>query len=507
MSASSSVGSQRPFSVNKEKNLSMRTNVLLICTDQHRYDALGTSPGSPAITPNLERLAGEGVIYDRCYTTNPVCSPARASLLTGQYPSAHGLWANGVTLPDPSSLVTRELAADSYRCGLVGKFHLAAAFQGTTEERLDDGFEFFRWAHDPFHGSPENAYHAWLRERFPDLWASAEESRVTPKTTEFKHANTAFDTMPTEAHYSTWVTEEACEFLGSTPADRPFFLQVNFFDPHHPFAAPPEYLAKYPPGSIPAPVGSAADLANRPAYQTRASDCSYAGHGPSYPDFSSEELDLVRRTYFAMVSLVDDCVGTILDALRGSGREDDTLVVFTSDHGEMLGDHALLLKGAMMYEQAVRVPMIVRWPGQLRGGCRSDALVGLLDIATTIREATALPTSPKDQGISLRDVVKNPGKARPYALTQYRDSGYPDERPVHTTMYRTDRYKMIVVHGWLDAGTKPEGELYDLAEDPDELVNQWSDPRFAGIRSELYAGMVEALVNAEDRSAIRVKPW
>ena len=208
-----------------------------------------------------------------------------------------------------------------------------------------------------------------------------------------------------------------------------------------------------------------------------------------------------------MVSLVDDCLGRIMDTLRAQGRDDDTLVIFTSDHGEMLGDHALLLKGAMMYDEAVRVPMLVRWPGRVPAGSRTDALVGVHDVAATVREATALGPWEGDQGISLREVVENPAAARPYALTEYRDSGYPDDEPVHTTMFRNERYKIVVVHGWLDSGGKPEGELYDLVEDPNELTNLWDDAEYVGVRGELMAGLVEAMVDAEDRSAVRKAPW
>ena len=136
-------------------------NILFICTDQQRYDSLGCYGNQWIKTPAIDRLAQEGVLFENCYTQSPVCAPARASLLTGQYPSNHGLWANGVSLPAHHRLFTRELADNGYDCGMVGKFHLGACFGGRTEPRLDDGLRFFRWAHDPTHGSPENAYHRW----------------------------------------------------------------------------------------------------------------------------------------------------------------------------------------------------------------------------------------------------------------------------------------------------------------------------------------------------------
>ncbi|MQA78781.1 MAG: sulfatase-like hydrolase/transferase [Streptosporangiales bacterium] len=484
-----------------------RPNVLIICTDQHRYDVISTHPGSVARTPSLQRLADEGAVFDGCYSPSPVCSPARASMLTGEYPSAHGLWANGVTMPERTDMISRELATDGYRTGLIGKLHLSAAYQGLTEQRVDDGFQVFRWAHDPFHGSPENAYHQWLAERFPGLWAAAVGDVVTPDLEGFTHANTAFDEMPTEAHYSTWVTEEVLQFLDGQPEDQPFFLVANYFDPHHPFAAPPEYLEMYPPGSVPGPVGGPDELAAKPPFQTESSHTSYAGHGPAFADFDPAGIDEIRRTYHAMVTLVDDCVGRVLDHLDERDLARDTLVIFTSDHGEMLGDHAMLLKGPMMYDVAVRVPMVVRWPGHVPAGVREPGFVGVHDVARTVRVAADVEPSPRDQGLDLVAVARGDCAARTWALSQYRDSGYANEPEVHTTMLRSGDHKLVVWHGHPTTERERSGELYDLTADPDELVNLWDDPQHLTTRAALLHELADVSVSVEGRSAPRTKPW
>ena len=487
--------------------MSRHTNVLIICTDQHRYDAISTHPGSAARTPHLQRLADEGAVFDGCYSPSPVCAPSRASMLSGQYPSSHGLWANGVTLPEGTDLVSRELAANGYRTGLVGKLHLSAAYQGRTEDRVDDGFAVFRWAHDPFHGSPENAYHQWLAKRFPELWQAAVEDLVTPEMESFTHANTAFDAMPTEAHYSTWVTEEALEFLDRQPQDQPFFLVANYFDPHHPFVAPPEYLEQYPPGSVPPPVGSPDELGSKPPFQAESSESSYVGHGPSFVDFDATGIDEIRRTYYAMITLVDDCLGRLLAALKERDLDQDTLVIFTSDHGEMLGDHAMLLKGPMMYDVAVRVPMLLRWPGRVPAGARPPGLVGVHDVARTVRVATGLQPSARDQGLDLVSVARGEQPARTWALSQYRDSGYANDPPVHSTMLRSGHHKIVIWHGGPATERERTGELYDLATDPSELVNLWADPGYLADRARLLAEYADVSVAMEDRSATRAKPW
>lgn len=483
-----------------------RPNILLICTDQQRFDAIGTHPGSSAITPNLDRLAAEGTVFEHCYAPSPICSPSRASMMTGEYPSSHGLHANGVTLPENRQLIGRELADAGYRCGLVGKLHLAAAFQGRTEQRLNDGFEWFEWAHDPFHGSPDNAYHRWLRDNHPDEWEAAKADVLTPDAEGFAHANTRFDEMPTQAHYSTWVTERTCAFLDEED-DRPFFAVANYFDPHHPFAAPDEYLAKYPPGSIAAPVGGRDELATKPPRLTDASDSSYVGHGPSYVDFTPDGLDEVRRTYYAMVSLIDDGVGRILAA--ASAREDgrETLIIFTSDHGEMLGDHALLLKGPMMYDVAVRVPLVMSWPGHVPEGKRCGEFVSLHDLARTFRVAADLSAYERDQGQDIVAIAQGASEGRAYAWCEYRNAGYPYDPPAHTTMLRTREHKLIVWHGDPDEERAADGELYDLIADPDELVNLWNDPGSVGIKMRLYEQLSDVQVRNEDRHHERVAPW
>lgn len=483
-----------------------RPNILVICTDQHRFDTIGTHPGSAAITPNLVALAERGAVFEYCYAPSPVCAPTRASMLTGEYPSSHGLWANGVTLPPDRSLVSRELADAGYRCGLVGKFHLGSAYQGRTERRLDDGFETFVWAHDPFHGAPDNAYHSWLRERHPDLWAAAQDDVVTPDVENFTHPVTRFDEMPTEASYTTWVTEEVEAFLRSDD-DRPFFVLANYFAPHHPFAAPPEYRDLYPPGSVPPPVGSREELASKPPRQTDASDSSYLGHGPSFLDFTADELDELRRTYYAMVSQIDDGVGRLLATLRERDLERETMVIFVSDHGEMLGDHALLLKGPMMYDPAVRVPLIVSLPGVVPEGHRENGFVSVHDLAATIREAADLKPYHRDQGLDLVAVARREAPARRYAWCEYRNSGYPYDPPAHTTMYRRHDAKVVVWHGDPDSGRPATGELYDLVDDPDELVNRWDDPAYRDLRLELCAAVSDLQVKHEDRHAERVAPW
>ncbi|MGC4939514.1 sulfatase family protein [Kribbella sp. DT2] len=477
-----------------------RPNVLLLCTDQQRFSALGASGNDEVDTPNLDRLAAQGVLFEQCYVQNPVCAPSRASLMTGRYVHAHGLWANGVGLPAEERLFSRDLADAGYDCGLVGKFHLSSCFGGREEQRQDDGFRVYRWAHDPYPGSSENQYHRWLRTVRPDLFEA--DSPVD------------FDSLPTDVHYSRWIGNQTVAFLTQDRLTRdrhdgePFFFVANFFDPHHGFGAPEEYLERYRERDLSTPVTRDGELTTKPPIQTEASHHSYAGKARGYTSYSEDELQEVKAAYYAMVTLVDDEVGRILAALDETGLADDTLVVFTSDHGEMLGDHQLMLKGPMMYEQAVRVPLLMRWPnGGLPAGTRCNDLVQWIDLSSTILAATGTPAQPRHQGMDLLPLARGTGQGRGWALSEYRNSGQPYDPAVHLTMLRRDQWKLVIQHGDPTSGTARTGELYDLHKDPTELDNLWASPDHQQVRTELQEFLLDVLVATEDRSQVREGPW
>ncbi|GAA1485326.1 sulfatase-like hydrolase/transferase [Brachybacterium fresconis] len=473
-------------------------NILLLCTDQQRYDAVGAS-GNPHIdTPHLDRLAADGVLFENCYVQSPVCGPSRASLMTGRYVPSHGLYANGVDLPAHERLFTRDLADAGYDCGLVGKLHLGACAGGRSEPRTDDGLRVFRWAHDPYPGSSENAYHRWLRARYPELY----EEAVGP-------GGRGFDALPTRAHYSHWIGQETIDFLRrDRVADAPFFVAANFFDPHHGFGAPQEYLDRYPLQDVPGPVTVEGELENKPPIQAEASERSYAGAAKGYAEYSAAELQEARRAYCAMVSLVDDEVGRILEALEEAGLARNTIVVFTSDHGEMLGDHQLMLKGPFMYDCAVKVPLIVRWPGVSQPGSRRQELVQWVDLAPTFLGAAGIPTPDAVQGESLEPLIRGADVPwRQWALCHYRNSGNPYPDPAHVTMLRHGRYKLVVHHGSPASGRERTGELYDLETDPQELTNLWDEAGQRETRMRLQETLLDVEVATEDRSADRVAVW
>ena len=298
--------------------------------------------------------------------------------------------------------------------------------------------------------------------------------------------------MPSEAHYTRWVGEEALEFMASQRPEQPWLLWVNFFDPHHPFVVPAEYLDRLRGRGAPGPKGSIADREGRPSVLMEASRESYAGHARGFQDYSTEELAGARLADFAMVEFIDEQVGRILEAARSLGAEEDLMVLFVSDHGEMLGDHGLMLKGPMMYEGAMRVPCILRWPGRVPTGLRVGAPSSLVDVAATISGAAGIPGPPGDMGLDLSKVATGEVAPRRAAFAEYRDSGRPYTPPVWTTMVCDEQAKLVVWHDPAGPGNGHEGELYDLATDPDELHNRWDDAQFRTVRVRVVRGTCRA---------------
>ena len=300
-----------------------------------------------------------------------------------------------------------------------------------------------------------------------------------------------------------WCAEKAISFIeANAPFEAPWLLSVNPFDPHHPFDPPTEYLERYLDRleDIPSPNYLPGELDEKPLFQKACHKGAYNVMGAfAFDEMSDNDHRLIRAAYWAMIDLIDAQVGRMLAALERTGQLDDTIVIFTSDHGEMLGDHGLYLKGPFFYEPAVRVPFIVSWPRQIPAGLVSDALVEAVDIAPTLLEAAGLPMAPGMQGRSLWPLLaggQDLNRHRDDIYSEYYNASvmFSDPDPLaFLTMVRTERYKLVVVHG-LDAG-----ELYDLGRDPGETQNRWSDEEYREVK-------VSMLIRLCDRMAWTVDP-
>ena len=468
-------------------------NVLWICTDQQRFDTIGCLGNAHIRTPHIDQLAAQGVAFTRAYCQNPVCTPSRASFLTGRYPRTTRTRQNGQDIPPDEVLVTKTLADAGYDCGLAGKLHLSSCDNHKVEQRIDDGYRVFHWSHHPNPDWPENAYIQWLEAK-GHKW---EDHYHRPKGAE------AYAGMPAELHQTTWCAEKAIEFMRE-PRKGPWLMSVNIFDPHHPFDPPQDYLDRYDPDAVPAPKFQPGELEHKPHYQAVDHQGAYSGNGVSCAKLSRRQRREIVAAYYAMIELIDDQVGRMLQALDDTGQRDNTIVIFMSDHGEMLGDHGILLKGPHMYEGAVHVPLIVSWPERFKRGLRSDALVELTDLAPMLLECAGLPIAPSVQGRSILPILTGDAPAdkhRDFVFSEHYNSFSFHDPIAYNTMVRDERYKVVVYH------SSELGELYDLETDPDEFDNLWDKPEHRELRFEMVKKCFDASVFTLDPLPVRRGKW
>ncbi|MHC4405992.1 MAG: sulfatase family protein [Planctomycetota bacterium] len=460
-----------------------RPNVLWICTDQQRFDTIRALGNARINTPNLDRLVAGGVTFTEAFAQSPVCTPSRAAFLTGRYPRTTRCRQNGQAIPPDERLVTRTLAEAGYTCGLAGKLHLSSCAGGRVEQRIDDGYRVFHWSHHPQPDWPENAYTQWLAAQ----GRSWNELYDGPSTPYVKHG------IPAELHQTTWCAEMAVDFIREN-AGRPWLFSFNCFDPHHPFDPPAEYLGRYRPEEMPLPKHRPGELENKPRYQQL--DHAWAHNEPGYfhvAAMTDDDRRQITAAYYAMIELIDAQVGRMLDAVEATGQSENTIVIFMSDHGEMLGDHGIYLKGPHCYDEAIRVPLVIRWPRRFQAGLRADALVELIDLPPTLLEAAGLEVPERMQGRSLFSIAAgeaDPSRHRQAVYCEYYNAWTHEHS--YATVLRTRGEKIVVYHG-ID-----EGELYDLGEDPGEFDNLWGSSAHAAMKARLLKQAFDASVFTMD---------
>ncbi|MDQ8195582.1 sulfatase-like hydrolase/transferase [Coraliomargarita sp. SDUM461004] len=476
-------------------------NILWICSDQQRFDTLGCYSNRFVQTPVLDALASDGVLFEHAYCQNPVCTPSRASFLTGRYPRTTRCRQNGQSIPAEERLVTKVLADAGYHCGLAGKLHISAChwkhFQH--EPRIDDGYHNFHWSHHPAPDWKANEYSQWLAEKG--------HSYHTPQRKDCPHVNQG---MPAALHQTTWCADKTIEFIEAQQhSSQPWLFSVNIFDPHHPFDPPEAYLQRYLDrlDEIPLPNYQESELTSKSPWLSIDHQGAYAGKsGFNYSTMTERDHRLVRAAYWAMCDLIDAQVGRMLEALKRTEQWENTIVIYMSDHGELLGDHGAYLKGPFFYEPSVHVPLIMSWPAGAINGQNCISLVELVDLAPTLIEAAGLHPEPGMQGSSLLPLLQQKAEA----TSTWRDDIYCEyynamnghkAPPAHATMLRSERYKIVAWHS-LD-----NGELYDLKEDPDELINLWSSPKHGSIKADMLNRLCRRMAWTVDPLPQRQANW
>lgn len=511
-----------------------RPNVLLITTDQHRADHLGSAGDRLLVTPHLDALAQRGVMFERCHVASPVCMPNRAALMTGRMPSAAGVRMNGVPLPLQTRTFVDQLREAGWTTALIGKAHLQpmtarpAAWRGqgegprdqaTSDLRVGEAYgqeSVMRWADPahrlrlPYYGF-EHAqlclehgdqvggdYERWLRAQGADPARLC--GRVNALPAEVPAVLDAWRTrLPEELHPTRYVALRTIEWLRAHQAgaqrEQPFFVHCSFPDPHHPFNPPGRYWDLFDPADValPAHCGAAtpADVPLKRALHAEQA----AGQRPMGTSRAIAVTPAEARVAIALnhgaIAFIDEAVGRVLEHLRVSGLDRSTVVIFTSDHGDFMGDHGLLNKGPLHYQGLLRVPLIWADPQEGPGG-RDPRLCSTLDLATTVLARCGLRAAHGLQGHDLR--TPREAVRRDAVLVEeeahHRYPGAPFPLRVRTLV--TGRWRLSV------RADEPWGELYDLADDPLEQTNLWSDPSHTGVRADLTARMVQEMQRHTD---------
>lgn len=509
---------------------SPRPNFLVFITDQQRADHLGCA-GNPTLhTPNIDRLAATGVRFERYYVNNPLCQPARATLFTGLTPRGHHVRTNGIALSPTIPTFTEALRRAGYRTHATGKLHFRNYNEPAPTHAADAG-EMDRllesqqmWAQDRIAALPPNyegletvdftgahgsgifgQYINWLRDQDPALPGLLTREAGTPSPTGAEQCWTM--ALPAELHYNTWVADRAIAFLrrhtSSATPQQPFFLWCSFPDPHHPYCPPEPWSNMYTPDEVHLPNRRSGELDDLPphyrAIYERALNLSGRRAATRIRDDQLREI--IARTY-GMIAMVDHEVGRVMAEVEQLGLRRQTVIVFLSDHGEMLGDHWILNKGPFHFDGLLRVPSIWSWPGHFREGQVVDALANHLDFAPTFLDLARVPIPegivperpeapaqlPPWPGTALTPLLTGQAAALHEQVLIENDEDYLGLR-LRTLI--TDRYQITTYPG------QPYGELFDRQADPQQFHNLWDDAGYATLKRDLLVQLLDEVVRTD----------
>lgn len=512
-----------------------RPNFLFLITDQQRADWLGCY-GHPVLkTPNIDALAARGTRFDNFHAASPVCMPNRASLLTGRYPSLHGLRYNGCSLPVNARTFVDLLAEAGYDTAAIGKSHLqpftdqppmgrktgpttemseawrkqeAGAYQEAPQNFAGDqpyaiNTPYYGYDHVDLvtsHGDRCGGHYGQWFRRTQENWKALHDP-----DNELPHSYScpqAYRTpVPEEAYPTAYIRDRAIEFLQSRGADdAPFFAFISFPDPHHPFNPPGRYWDMYAPDAF--EVDLPYDAHKNPTPPMRwLHDNWQSGGAQMTPQtammLDSQQIREAMALTAGMMAFIDDAVGDIVAALRASGQFDDTVICYNSDHGDYLGDFNMLLKGALPFRSITRVPFIWSDPDHPIPSW-TDALCSTVDLAATILDRAGLEPFNGNQGHSFLPATRGADGPREEALVEYNDGG------ARLGFDAPARVRSLVTPDWRYTvyGGQDWGELYDLRSDPQETRNLWGSAAHSHTRAHLSERLSHHLIAQMDESPL-----
>jgi len=483
-----------------------KLNVLLITSDQQHWNTLGQH--NPQIqTPALDKLAEQGTTFTRAYCPNPTCTPTRGTLITGKYPSQHGAYSLGTKVPETEPTVGDRFREAGYRTALVGKAHFQP-LRGTEEFPTLESYPllqdltFWENFNDVFYGFDHvelarnhtdeahvgQHYVSWMEEKGLDNWRDYYRSPTGNNDTQRRKW-----LIPEDYHYNTWIAERTNSLISEyNDKGQPFLMWASFFDPHPDYLVPEPWDTMYDPNQITVPsIVPGEHDANPPHFQmTQQANPDFsawqepngnATHGFSSHLHDREELAKDIACYYGMVSCMDKYIGKIIDHLDNLGLAENTLVVFTSDHGHYFGQHGLIAKGAFHYDDGIRVPMIARLPNRIPAGEQSHSLQTLVDYAPTFLGFCGLDIPDEMTGVNQQTIWQgDESTARDHVIVENRHQ----PTTIHMKTYIDEQYKITVYYN------REYGEIFDLSNDPQEVKNLWSD-------TTLRAKLMEKFLCAE----------
>ena len=493
----------------------MGRKILFVTTDQQRYDTIGCNGGALARTPVIDKLAAQGYRYERAHPQSVVCMPSRSTMITGQHPSTHGVWMNGVALPKDAPSVVAELQSGGYRTALVGKPHFEPfldPFMRFDENRfardglvgLHRGFEHFESAtHGPL--GPLH-YARWLGANHPEaasmfypvLDAAMEVNSAGGGATGAPQVHD--NAIPREWYHTDWVADRTISWLDSLAAEDDWFCWMSFPDPHHPWDPPASELGRIDWRDVPLPAGYIGDQEQREAvldakprhwrawYDGRLVSNFEAPNSWVPATLTADQVREINARNAIECELIDEALGRVLAAIDVRGWSDDVDIIFTTDHGELQGDFGLMFKGPYHVDGLMRLPLVWR-PAPSSGKTPATVTrpVGLVDLAPTFCQIAGLPAPEWMEGRALpTNDADADSRGFERVLTEWDSDVFGVA--VHLRTITRDAWVCTTYQpGHVHDGT--EGELYNLGEDPLQQVNRWEDPSLAAIRRDLIADL------------------
>jgi arylsulfatase len=446
-----------------------RPNILFITTDEHRFDAIGKK-NSTLHTPNLNRLADESVYFNRAYTTNPSCVPARAALFTGRYPSQCGAPTFVTYVNDCETTFMSMLQDSGYYTAAIGKQHFG-------QSSIRQGYDYAEI--NDLNSPPEFITEAGASQSYVKFLYEAGfrgNHELFRPTSPYSYEWTA----DIKYHLDHFIGERAKDWLANNrPEAQPWFFWLSFPGPHPPFdCANTTYAERYPLENVVMPHSYPPDLDHKPPHYRSKTE-----------KLSDEEIRAMRQAYYANVSLIDDKIGEIVQILKNLGQYDNTLIVFTSDHGDFLGDYGLGKKGQYLSEVLMRVILMLKPPIPSFKGHEEQAFAFNFDIAATCLQAAGIEIPANMSSRSL-----NPYWNR---LLDRKDRDFAYMEASDLRAIRTERWKLI------HYGNRPYGEFYNLEQDPWERNNLWNDAEHAPVKLELYRLLADQFIRNGEKSGTK----